>query len=97
VSGKILSFQAGSNFAYSDGRLDENENGETGCRMVCEDNKFDGYVLAAADKIGEPKYCAIAWFPNAFGARNCQSWVRDVLEEAIEKYLENEECPKCFG
>lgn len=99
VSGRILSFQAGGNIAWSQGRIDGNEDQNKGCVMVCDDDKFDAYVLASADEIGAPKYCLIAYpgtLPHLAGARNCQTWADDVLQRAKEKYLKAETCPKCF-
>ena len=68
--------------------------------MHCDDDRFDKYALEAADEVGEPPYALLA-FPSTLlyqllGARNCQSWVADVLNRAQEKYLANENCPKCF-
>lgn len=99
ISGQIRSFQAGDNMAWSQGRIDRNEDQEKGCQMVCDDDKFDKYVLDAVNEIGAPTYCVIAYpgsIYHALGARNCQTWANDVLNKAKEKYLKDEKCPKCF-
>jgi hypothetical protein len=93
VSGIILSFQAGDNWLWSQGRIDNNEDQDKGCDMVCTDDKFDAYVLKAAQEIGAPTYCIAAYpgtTPYILGARNCQTWVSDVLKKAREEYQKNE-------
>ena len=65
--------------------------------MVCDDDKFDKYVLAASNYA--PKYSVIAYpgtNPYMFGFRNCQSWASEVIERAKKEYLKKESCPKCF-
>ena len=99
VSGTILSFQAGTNMAWSQGNIDAGEDQEKGCQMLCDDDKFDKYATDAANEIGAPKYCVAAnpgTMPYMLGARNCQTWVNDVLNKAKKNYLKNEKCPKCF-
>ena len=100
VSGTILSFQAGDGMFYSKGWIDDNEKpSNPKCKMVCNDDKFDKYVIEAADEIGAPSYCVFAYpgtVAHALGLRNCQTWADDVLILAKKKYLENEGCPKCF-
>lgn len=100
VSGQVLSFQAGDSMVWSRGYIDDEEYPDNPkCTMVCEDDKFDQYVLDAAREIGSPNYCVTAYLgttPWFAGARNCQTWVDDVLIRAKQKYLDNEQCPKCF-
>jgi RHS repeat-associated protein len=95
VSGSILSFQAGSNMVKSQGWIDrESEKPENPkCELVCNDKKFDSYVISAADKIGAPTYCLIPGIP---GTKNCQTWAADVIALAKLNYLANEKCPECF-
>ena len=101
VNGDILSFQAGSNLILSQGQIDQNESSDNPlCQTFCNDDKFDKYVTEAANEIGAPLYCVGAYpgtIPYLAGARNCQTWAREVLSRAKKKYLENEDCPKCFG
>lgn len=96
VSGAVLSFQAGSKLLWSQGRVDrEGELPENPkCITICDDERFDQYVLEAAAEIGEPTYCIIPGMPFA---SNCQSWADDVLRLAEKRYLEREDCPECFG
>ncbi|MGE0581571.1 MAG: RHS repeat domain-containing protein [Steroidobacteraceae bacterium] len=105
VSGQSLGFYADGNPAWGPGVVRYgNEADRTGCKLICGDDKFDAYVLAAAREIGAPTYCAIASAEfglsgiatEAAGARNCQSWARDVLAKAKQKYLAQESCPTCF-
>jgi hypothetical protein len=82
----------------------QNEQDSGRCSTICNDNKFDAYVLTAAQEIGAPTYCAIAsadfgvsgLAAEAAGARNCQSWARDVIAKAKKAYLADEKCPMCF-
>ncbi len=106
VSNSILSFQAGKNgpgggIVWSDGQVDrQNEHPiNPKCEMVCDDPNFDQYVLDAAVQVGAPKYNIIAYpgiFTYFLGARNCQTWAREVLQKAKKEYLKIENCPKCF-
>ncbi len=100
VSGQTLSFQMGSNMFWSQGEVKENEKpSNPKCRMVCEDDRFDKYVKKAATKIGEPTYCVAAYpgtTPHLLGARNCQTWAKDVVSLAKEMYKEKVQCPDCF-
>ncbi len=99
VSGKILSFTTEGNMALSRGIVKNNEDPNKGCVMYCKDDKFDKYVHDAAAEVGEPMYCVIAYpfsFQHMAGARNCQTWVDDVLKIAKREYLKNENCPECF-
>jgi RHS repeat-associated protein len=107
VSGQFIGFYSapGANPAWGRGIVagqDEQDGGR--CSPLCNDDKFDAYVLAAAKEIGPPTYCAIAsaefglsgLAAEAAGARNCQSWARDVLAKAKQNYLAHENCPMCF-
>ncbi|MBU1138635.1 hypothetical protein KKD52_18830 [Myxococcota bacterium] len=111
ISGKTRSFQAGSNMIWSQGEVERGGdstdtlwNGlerehqiNPSCEMVCDDDKFDKYVLAASNYA--PKYSVIAYpgtNPYMFGFRNCQSWASEVIERAKKEYLKKESCPKCF-
>jgi RHS repeat-associated protein len=102
VSGQTLSFQAGDNPLVSQGRVDtRNELPDNPkCTMVCNDDAFDQYVMQAAMEMGAPAYCLWA-YPGTkvhrLGARNCQTWVDDVLELAKRNYLDGEQCPACFN
>jgi len=105
VSGTSIGFYATGNPAWGPGIVKRgNETDRTSCSPICNDDKFDAYVLAAAREIGAPTYCAIAsaeFSPDgpiaeAFGARNCQSWARDVIAKAKQEYLAHEKCPSCF-
>jgi len=85
---------------WSQGRIDDDELPDNPkCKMVCDDQKFDQYVLDAAKDIGAPNYCVVAYpgtTPWLLGARNCQTWASDVLNMAKRKYLDGEQCQKCF-
>jgi RHS repeat-associated protein len=107
VSGQFLGFYSarGANPAWGQGVVaGQNEQDGGRCTSLCNDNKFDAYVLAAAQEIGAPTYCAIAsaefglsgLAAEAAGARNCQSWARDVIAKAKQNYLAHENCPTCF-
>jgi hypothetical protein len=107
VSGQFIGFYSaqGANPAWGQGVVaGQNEQDGGRCSTLCSDNKFDAYVLAAAQEIGAPTYCAIAsaefGIPGlaavAAGARNCQSWARDVIAKAKQNYLAHEKCPTCF-
>ena len=100
VSGTILSFMPTGSLLRSPGMISNDEDQEKGCRMFCSDDKFDKYVLAAAEEIGAPTYCVGAMKGSTEyyrGMRNCQTWVDDVLDLAKEKYLREEvHCPACF-
>jgi RHS repeat-associated protein len=107
VSGQFIGFYSapGANPAWGQGVVaGQNEQDGGRCSSLCSDNKFDAYVLAAAQEIGAPTYCAIAsaefGIPGlaavAAGAQNCQSWARDVIAKAKQNYLAHEKCPTCF-
>lgn len=107
VSGKFIGFYsaAGANPMWGRGVVAGSNESDSGrCSPLCDDDKFDSYVLAAAAEIGAPTYCAIAsadfglqgLAAEAAGARNCQSWARDVIAKAKQEYLAHEKCPKCF-
>lgn len=68
------------------------------CELVCDDPKFDEYIKNEIKY--SPKYSVLAykWFPYYwFGYRNCQSWAREVIRKAYNKYEKNEKCNKCYG
>ena len=105
VSGQFIGFYPGSNEVWGQGVVagaGEQDGGR--CSAVCNDNKFDAYVLKAKDEIGAPTYCPIASI--AFGAPgiaamsqgaiNCQTWAWAVLERAKQDCLAHEDCPTCF-
>ena len=101
ISGKTLSFQAGSNMLFSQGdvEIDEEKPSNPKCKMVCNDDKFDSYVEKAAKQVGKPAYCVYAYpgtMLHAYGARNCQTWAKEVLNVEKRDYLANETCPACF-
>jgi len=107
VSGKTVGFYSapGANPAWGSGVVaGQNEQDGGRCTPVCDDDRFDAYVLAAAQEIGAPTYCAVAsaefgplgLVAEAAGARNCQSWAREVIERARHEYLSKEPCPKCW-
>lgn len=107
VSGQFIGFYSapGADPAWGRGIVaGKNETDGGRCSMVCSGNIFDAYVLAAAQEIGAPTYCAIAsaefgpagLVAEAAGARNCQSWARDVIAKAKQNYLAHEHCPACF-
>lgn len=85
---------------WSQGAIDFNEYPDNSeCVTVCDDPEFDSYVIDAVHDMGPTVYSVTAYSWTTlylFGARNCQSWVNDVLRRAREQYLENETCPKCF-
>ena len=96
VNGEILSFQAGDNMGWSDGWVDTSENeiddwdGGERCETIREDNSLDKYVLAQRNYV--PKYSIVAYpytTPYMFGARNCQTWVDTVLDQAREAEKKN--------
>jgi len=63
VSGQFIGFYSasGANPAWGKGIVaGQNEQDNGRCSMLCNDDKFDAYVLAAAQEIGAPTYCAIA-------------------------------------
>lgn len=99
VSGKTYSFQAGGsglrNMLGSQGWVDNVNELPTNdkCVTLCNDDRFDKYVIAASVLVGEPKYCVIPGIP---GRRNCQTWANDVIKLAKNNYLMNESCPSCF-
>ena len=100
VSGTVLSFTNGGNPLLSKGDRNSDEDPDNPkCKLICDDDKFDSYVIEAADQIGVPLY-NVGAYPGLpgylIGARNCQTWAREVLELAKQNYLANEECPKCF-
>lgn len=86
VDGRVYSFQPGSSLAWSQGRIDNNEaTGNSQCKSVSKDPKFDRAVEAAINEVGAPTYNVWAYpstIAYALGARNCQSWVTDVLRRA---------------
>jgi RHS repeat-associated protein len=107
VSGQFIGFYSapGANPAWGSGVVaGQNEQDGGRCSPLCNDDKFDAYVMAAAQEIGAPTYCAIAsaefglsgLAAEAAGARNCQSWARDVIAKAKQNYLAHENCPTCF-
>ena len=96
ISNQIRSFQRGGDnwkdIFWSRGRVDNDEySNNPMCETICDDDKFDKYVLEASQYA--PTYSVIPHFP---GARNCQTWAREVIKIAKEKYLENEPCGNCF-
>lgn len=105
VSGQVYSFQSGGNdwwdMLLSQGRIDDNESINFLCTMICDDEQFDQYVKDAVNEIGAPTYCVGA-YPGTpefkAGARNCQTWVNDVVNLARKNYLESSpgSCPRCF-
>ncbi len=73
---------------WSQGFIDDDEKqGNNKCEVVSEDPKFDEAVKTAVSEIGAPKYNAWAYpttTTHFFGARNCQTWIDDVLNRASE-------------
>ena len=104
VSGTFLGFTPANEGAFwGPGRITGNEQDNGRCSPVCNDNKFDQYVLKAARDVGEPTYCPLGepGLPGGeaamgAGAINCHTWVRLVLQKAIDDYLAHEKCPTCF-
>jgi RHS repeat-associated protein len=97
-----VGLQRGSNFFWSSGNTqDGQEYFNTKCTMICSDDRFDAFVQA---EVGWDIYQGVTYAVGAFegtwmyacGARNCQSWVRDILRRAKKEYLEKIDCPKCF-
>jgi hypothetical protein len=90
---EVFSFQAGGNMLWSDGQVDQNENKSNDqCEVVSDDPKFDDAVKQAVSEIGAPKYNVYAYpstTPHMLGARNCQTWADDVLNEANQIYSGN--------
>ena len=88
VDGKVSSFQPGSSMAWSQGWIDKKEAaGNSQCKSVSKDPKFDRAVEKAITEIGAPKYNLWAYpstVTHALGARNCQSWAADMLRRASE-------------
>ena len=91
VNGQSRGLEPSGNFALSRGRVrptDDPNNSK--CETLVSDNSKDQDVLDAVFKVGEPMYSIAAGrYPvdvslglMLFGARNCQSWVQDVLSEA---------------
>jgi uncharacterized protein RhaS with RHS repeats len=85
---EVFSFQAGSNMFWSQGRIDNDEYIDNEmCEVISEDPKFDDAVKKAVDEIGAPNYAVNAYpttIQHIVGARNCQTWVDDVLDLAKE-------------
>ena len=109
VSGKFIGFYSapGSNPQWGKGVVaGQGEQDGGRCSTICDDPKFDVYVLQAVQEEGVPTYCAVAsmsWGilglgPQLAGARNCQSWASDVLRKAKKNYRahEKETCITCF-
>ncbi|MDX1455620.1 MAG: RHS repeat-associated core domain-containing protein [Gammaproteobacteria bacterium] len=103
ISGDFLGFgpkeDTAGNLIWGEGKVSSDEIIGKACNMICFDDKFDSYVKEAAAEIGEPNYnlAAFRGLPaHMAGARNCQTWVDDVINLAKEKYIEGEECPSCF-
>jgi RHS repeat-associated protein len=104
VSGHFLGFYPGTNELWGKGIVGGDEKDEGRCTMLCNDDKFDAYVNAAAAAIGAPTYCPIGSIEfgpagiaaMAAGGINCQTWTRLVIEKAKRDYLANNNCPKCF-
>jgi len=94
VNNKIFSFQAGGNsfieMIWSQGRVEIGDSsGESpnrdSCVVVLSD-EYDNDVYKAIREEGEPKYNVLA-YPGTLmynlGARNCQSYARDIVFKAI--------------
>ncbi|WP_375591828.1 carbohydrate-binding protein [Chitiniphilus eburneus] len=79
-----------SNMIWSKGRIDspERKNNKK-CEMISSDPKFDDATRQAIKKMGSPTY-NVGAFPGTLGwvlgARNCQSWAEEILEEAKKIY-----------
>ena len=79
-----------SNLIYGQGRISSDDELNSKCKTLVEDNSKDKQVLNAIEKVGKPQYSVLAaGYPSKLsiglmisGARNCQSWVSDVLIEA---------------
>lgn len=102
VSGYTLSYQPTGNMILSPGQVLHNESADSaGCSTVCDDPAFDQFVLDAAKEIGVPTYCVLAGPDSLYqyaGVSNCQTWARDVLKLAKQKYLgDGKACRKCFN
>jgi hypothetical protein len=101
VSGVVLGFEPAGNRWWGPGQQEGSQSERTDrmCPLVCNDDKFDSYVFQAAAEIGAPTYCPLAYPGTPFhaaGARNCVTWIDDVLSLAKENYLKSEKCPQCF-
>ena len=97
VNGIVYSFQAGDSMIWSQSRIEIGKNSvedpnRKSCVTISTDSCYDKSVLKAIDLIGATKYNVWA-YPGTFtysrGARNCQSWARDVLYRAVEIYRKN--------
>ena len=101
VSGTVYSFMPGDGsmpMLFSQGQVTPNEDpNRSGCKMICDDNKFDKYVSEAAKF--KPNYGIWSFFSELgfmTGTYNCQSWTDEVLSRAKIKYINKEKCQKCF-
>ncbi|MGS0680681.1 hypothetical protein ACVBIL_05940 [Shewanella sp. 125m-7] len=94
VDDEIFSFGPEGNMLLSQGKVADNESLDNGlCQVISESEVFDNAVRKAAGEIGEPMYNVYAYpltTPHLFGARNCQTWVDDVLDRASEIYKESQ-------
>jgi RHS repeat-associated protein len=90
IGEEVYSFQAGGNLFWSEGFLDNDENlSNDQCEVVSNDPNFDNAVKKAVTEIGAPKYNVYAYpltIPHFLGARNCQTWTDDVLNQAKKIY-----------
>ncbi|GLS04988.1 hypothetical protein GCM10007860_21370 [Chitiniphilus shinanonensis] len=91
VAGQTYGMTTEGNMIWSDGtvlRGSERKNNNS-CKKISDDPDFDKAVLQAIEKIGTPTY-NVGAFPGTLGwllgARNCQSYVDDVLDQAEKNY-----------
>ena len=95
VDEKVYSFQAGEDgMLWSQGKIDRRTKEEGGenpdrdsCVVTSIGDENDKKILDAINKVGETKYNIWAYpgsITHALGARNCQSWARDVLGRAYD-------------
>jgi len=104
VSGAFLGFTPVNDGTFwGPGKISSDEQDNGRCSPYCDDDKFDSYVLKAAQEIGAPTYCPLGepGLPGGdaamgAGAINCHTWVTLVLQKAKEDYLAHEKCPTCF-
>jgi hypothetical protein len=81
------------NLLYGDGEVGGKDAKNSQCKTLVADNSKDQAVINAIAKVGEPTYSVAAgYYPSSLsiglvlsGARNCQSWAQDVLEETKVK------------
>ncbi len=91
ISGQSRGFEPSGNLMLSKGNIRNTDDANNSkCETLVSDNSKDQAVLDAIVKVGAPMYSVGAGrYPVVLslglvlaGARNCQSWTQDVLDNA---------------